>query len=470
MSPPGALSRCLGIAVILAAAWMLPLLLQPPAAAAGTSQPDWVVSTPTTLDQTVKDLKANLIIESGGELRISNSTLVMNCSTEGEFEIIVKSGGRLVAERANITFGPSRAHYWFRVNGSMELRDCELSGTRGMFDLGGIYITSSQVTIANCHLYDHQWYAIIINGSSPAVSGCQIDTGKSGIRIDGGARPAITGNTIKNNERDGITVLGSNPTIRDNKIINNWRGIGLYQSEPELSGNEITGSGLVGIDCSDNSDAAITGNMISGSGQAGISVLYSAPRIKSNTITSNGVGINTSASAAVIEKNTIAANREWGIYAKGGAPVVEGNIYTDGSGRGNGLGALASVWTLSVKVVDSEKKAVPDATVTVKDRTGKLVFSGTTRDDGTVPALELFQAQSSDSGSPQSTTPHTIGVKWEELSSTTTVKMNKDQYITAELTRPAPNGFIPGAGLALTAIAMCLSMLVIRRNRGQNGP
>jgi len=458
------LRRSVPAAMLLLAMLLVPAFIVPDATA-DSPPPDWVISSTVTLDRTVKDLRANLIIESGGELRITNSTLVMNCSTDGEFELLVKTGGRLVSENANITFGPSRAHYWFRVNGSMELRDSEISGTRGMFDLGGVYITSSQVSISGCHFFDHQWYALLINGSSPSVSACRIDHCKGGIRIESGGKPTISGNAIQGNERDGITVLGSNPTIKDNKISDNWRGIGLFQSEPEVSGNEITGSGLVGIDCSDNSDAAITGNTISGSGQAGISVVYSAPSIRSNTITSNGVGINSTSSAAQISKNTLAANREWGVFAKGGAPTLEGNKYTDGSGKANGLGAVATVWTLRVTVVDSERKPVPDALVTVKDRTGKLVFSGRTGDDGTVPALELYQSQSGDGASSQSTTPHTIKVSWEDLSSSTTVTMDKDRSITAELTRPAEKGFIPAAGgmLALAAIMFVLALAGKRR-------
>jgi len=451
-------------AILLLSGFFLPLL--PLEASAADPAPlDWVISSAVTLDKTVKDLKANLIIESGGELRITNSTLVMNCSREGELELLVKSGGRLVAEKANITFGPSRSPYWFRVNGSMELRDSEISGTRGMFDLGGVYISSSQVSITGCHFFDHQWYALLINGSSPAVTGCRIDGCKGGIRIEGGGKPTISGNTIQGNERDGITVLGSNPTIKENRILGNWRGIGLFQSEPEVSGNEITGSGSMGIDCSDNSDAAITGNTISGSGQAGISVIYSAPSIRSNTINSNGVGVNSTSSAALIAKNTIAANREWGVFAKGGAPTLEGNKYTDTSGKANGLGAVAAVWTLRVTVVDSEKKPVPDASVTVKDRGGKVVFTGRTGDAGTVPALELYQSQSGDGASSQSSTPHTINVKWEDLSSTTTVTMDKDRSVTAELTRPAEKGFLPGAGgmLALAAIIFVLALAGKRR-------
>jgi len=465
MSPPGPHSRSLGIVAVLAAAWMLPLLMHPPAAAADATPPDWVIGTAVTLDRTVKDLKANLIIESGGELRLTNATLVMNCSREGEFEILVKAGGKLVGENANITFGPSKSPYWFRVNGTMELRNCEISGTRGMFDLGGVYITSSQVSITGCRFFGHQWYALLINGSSPTVSACTIGNCKGGIRIENGARPTITGNTIQDNERDGITVLDSAPVIRENRISGNWRGIGLFQSKAEVSGNEIAGSGLVGIDCAENSDATITGNTITGSGSSGISVIWSAPRIRSNTITSCGVGVNTTGSAAVIEKNTIGANREWGVYSKSGTPSLDGNRYTDASGKANGLGAVAAVWTLLVTVIDSEKKPVPDASVTIKDRSGKVVYSGKTTDDGTVPALELFQSRSGDGASSQSSTPHTVKVRWEDLSSTTTVTMDRDRSITAELTKPAGKGFLPGAGGLMAALAVSLAALVYRMKR-----
>jgi parallel beta-helix repeat protein len=453
-------------APLLAAAAMLLSLVPAGAPADGRASPDWVISSAVTLDRGERDLRANLVIESGGELRLTNSTLVMNCSREGEFEILVKAGGRLVGENANITFGPSRSPYWFRVNGSMELRNCEISGTRGMFDLGGVHITSSQVGITGCRFFGHQWYALVINGSSPSVTGCTIENNKGGIRVENGGKPAITGNTIRGNERDGITVLGSSPTIKDNRLTGNWRGIGLFQSKPEVSGNEITGSGLVGIDCSDNSDAAISGNNISGSGSAGISVISSAPVIRSNTINSNGVGVNTTSSSAVMTKNTIAANREWGVYAKGGAPTLEGNRYTDPSGKANGLGAVATVWTLNVIVIDSKKKPVPDASVTVKDRAGRVVHSGQTDHDGLIPALELFQSRSGDGASSQSATPHTVEVKWEGLSSSTQVTMDRDRSITAELTKPAEKGFLPGAWAFLAVIAVLAAAAAAVYRRG----
>jgi len=439
--------------------------LPAPGTAASPPEPDWVITSAVTLDRTVKDIRANVRIESGGELRMSNSTLVMNCSKDGEFELLIKPGGRLVAHRANITFGPPRAHYWFRVEGSMELRDSEISGTRGMFDLGGVQITSSDVSILNCRLFDHQWFALVINGSSPAVSGCTIDRCKAGIRVENGARPQLTGNTIRDNERDGITVLSATPVIRDNRLSGNWRGIGLFRSKPEITGNTLSGSGLVGIDCSEGSDAAISGNTITGSGQAGISILTSSPRIASNSITSNGVGINSTSSSCRIEKNTIAANREWGIFSKGGAPVLEANRYTDPAGNPNGLGAVATVWTLSVEVVDSIKKPVPGATVVVKDRSGNEVFRGAPAEDGRVPPIELFQMRSTDGLSSDVSTPHSLRVTWEDLSSSTEVTMDKDRSIRAQLARGSSGGFIPGAWavLAIAAAALALAFAAFRR-------
>jgi len=451
-------------AAFLVCSIILQFMPAPFAGAADGSAPDWVVSSVSELKGTVKDLRANLIIESGGELRMTNATLVLNCSRDGEFEILVKAGGKLTGTGANITYGPLKARYWFRVSGTLELADSEVSGTRGMFDMGGIYITSSTVSLTRCHLYDHQWYALMINGSSPSISGCTIDRCRSGIKVEHGGAPTISDNTIKDNEREAITCLNSNPAIRNNRILRNWRGIGLFESEPEISGNEITGQGQLGIECTDFSDATITGNTITGSGEAGISVVFSSPKIISNTISSNGVGINSTTSKVTIEKNTISGNRGWGIFAKGGKPSLNGNKYQDNAGNGNALGALAIVWALSVKVVDSENKPVDGATVTVTDKAGKTVFKGVTGNDGFSSGIELFQSRTDNNGQAKADTPHKVTVRWKDLSDSQTISIDKDQLLTANLGKQ-PRGFLPGADLPLTVLAVGLLLVLWRFRR-----
>jgi parallel beta-helix repeat protein len=421
-----------------------------------------VVSSLYTLDNTIKDLRADLLIENGGELRITNATLVMNCSKSGDYSITVKPGGKLFADHSNITYGPSKAWYEFTVNGAMELRDSDISGTTGMFDQGGVFIASSDVTVTGCHFHDHQWYAMIINGSSPTISGCTIDHCKSGIRVENGGSPVVSGTTFRDNQREGMIVLDSKPIIRDNQFRNNTKGIGLYQSDADISGNAIIGSSTVGIECVQLSDAKIAANTITGNGQAGISVIYSSPTITSNTITSNGMGINSSVSRAAIRKNTIGGNSGWGIYAVGGAPSLDSNKFTDDSGNANALGSVAIIWALNIKVIDSNKNPVAGADVTVKDKSGNVVYSGKTGDDGTVPALELLQTSRYETGT-RIETPHKIAVKWQDLADSIEVTMDKDQSITAQLQKPSEKGFLPGPDLLLTGVAVLLVLLVMRR-------
>ena len=458
---PPILRRVLPAALLAAA--MLISILPLTASAADAPQAQWVVSSLFTLDSTVKDLRADLVIEDGGELHITNATLMVNSSKDGEFSITVKPGGKLFADHSNISYGPSKARYQFTVNGAMELWNSDISGTTGMFDQGGVFISSSDVNVTGCHFHDHQWYAMIINGSSPTISGCTIDNCKSGIRVENGGAPRITGNTFKDNQREGMIVLDSKPAIDDNSFINNTKGIGLYQSEAEISGNEITGSSTIGIECVQLSDAVITGNTISRCGQAGISVVYSSPKISSNIITSSGIGINTSASMASIRKNTIAGNSGWGIYSSGGAPTLDGNKFTDGSGNVNALGSIAIVWTVSIRVIDSNNQPVSGAVVTVKDRYGNLFFQGTTGDSGNITGLEVTGTHTDASGAQKSDSPYTIKVKWHELSSSLSVNADRDRQITAQLQQTPAKGFLPGPGLLLIGAAVLLAVLVMRR-------
>ena len=425
---------------------------------------DWVVSGLFTLENAVRELKGNLIIESGGELRITNSTLVLNCTKDGEFEIIVEEGGRLTADRANLTPGPTRNRYWFRVNGSLEMTGCEVSGTRGQFDTGGIYLSpSSTAAITRCHLFDNQWYAVIVNGSSPAISDCSIDAVKSGIRVENGGAPTISGNTIRGAERQAIIVLNSNPVISNNRILDNNQGIDLDRSKPQISGNEIAGCRLWGIQCYDFSDASISGNAISKCAQEGISVASSSPTIIGNVISDNQDGVNATGSSASLTRNTITGNRGWGVFCKSGAPSLNDNNFTNSRGEHNGVGDIAVVWSLAVLVEESGRGPVKGADVSVKDKSGKSIFNGKTGDDGTVSGIELFEYHTDSSGQ-HTDTPHKINVKRGELSSGSDMTMDRDQQVTAKLGRKS-SSFLPGPGVVIAALSISLAALVFRRKR-----
>jgi parallel beta-helix repeat protein len=444
-----------------AAILLLASLACNPAPAAGTS--DWVITAPTALEDTIKELDGDLIIESGGELRLTNSTLIINCSKEGEFQILVKEGGRLLADRAIITYGKARWRYWFRVNGTLDLKDSSISGTRGQFDTGGIYLApSSAATIARCHLFENQWYAVLVNGSSPTISDCSIDALKGGIRVENGGAPTISGNTIRGAERQAIIVLNSNPAIRNNRLLDSHQGIDLYQSKPEVSGNEIANCGAWGIQCAESADATISGNAISRC-QEGMSVVSSSPKISSNVIADNAVGINTSGSAAVLTRNNITGSTAWGVYSLGGAPTLNANRFTDAAGNHNSPGDVAVVSILTIHVKGSHLESIAGAKVTIKDKSGKTVFNGSTDQTGTISGIQLYKLRIDASGE-HSDTPHKVSVKYKDLSSTMEIKMDRDQDVTAKLT-PATSRFIPGPGVMMAAISLSMALLLLSRRR-----
>jgi parallel beta-helix repeat protein len=462
MSRPPSSFKHAFIAFALVGGILLVFSSTPLPAAAETGQPDWIVDSLTTLENTVRVLGSNIVIENGGELRLNNSTLIMNGSKEGELQILVKQGGRLQADGANITWGQGRWHYWFQVNGTLDIRDCAISGLRGQFDTGGIYLApTSTATISRCHFAQNQWYAAIANGSSPVISDCDIDAVKAGIRVENGGAPTISGNTIRGAERQAIIVLNSAPMIRNNRILDGHQGMDLQRSKAQISGNEISGCQAWGIQCYDFSDADITGNAISGCAEEGISVVASAPTLVGNVIYGNGIGVNATTSSTTLTKNSIYGNRGWGVFCRSGAPVLSGNNFTDGRGTDNPMGDVAVVWSLTVVVEEQGHGPVAGANISITDSSGKTVFRGSTGDDGTVPGIELYQYRI-DSGSRQSGTPHRLSVKKGDLSASSEIRMDKDQTITAKLVKTS-TGFIPGPSLAMAALACILAAVMLRR-------
>jgi len=447
--------------LVVASLLVLPLLTLPEPAGAET--PEWVVSSPTTLENQIKVVNANVKIESGGELRLVNSTLVMNCSEDGDYELLVKAGGKLSADRGVITYGAVKARYWFRVAGDLDLQDSEVVGTRGMFDMGGIYITSGKTTINRCRLHDHQWYAVYANGSSPTITGSTFENCKSGVKLDSTSSAVIEGNIFQGMEKEAVLVLNSNPTIRGNTIRDNWRGIGLYNSKATVSGNDITNCGAIGIECAEQSDATVSNNNISKCGDAGISVVSSIPKITGNSILSCGNGINITAAGPAISKNTIAGNRGWGVVCRSGSPDFDGNKFEDMAGNYNTLGGAVVCWRLQLWVQDSAKKPLEGADITVKDGNGNVVFKGKSGMDGGVQELYLNQYRINVSGTVKDT-PHKVSVSYRELSDTLTLTMTKDHVYTAKL-GAQPKPFLPGMDAPLMLLALCASVLVVARLR-----
>ncbi len=67
------------------------------------SEDDWVVNETVYLNDTTQEITGNVIIQEKGSLIMSNSTLTINSSFDGEFGLIVTDGGSLIVNESTIT-------------------------------------------------------------------------------------------------------------------------------------------------------------------------------------------------------------------------------------------------------------------------------------------------------------------------------------------------------------------------------
>ncbi|MEA3392939.1 MAG: T9SS type A sorting domain-containing protein [Candidatus Marinimicrobia bacterium] len=191
----------------------------------------------STVDVTVGNGKT-LKPQSGSELKFAS----------GKY-LYVNSGGNLTASGATFT---NSSGIWngikYQSGSSGSLTNCTISDARY-----GVYLNGSSRTINNCSITTAGTstnYGIYINSASPTITDCD-----------------ITGTEFSNTTivSYGIYCYGDDdePTISDN-IIEATYGIYIYDSSPDIDGNEVV-SESVGLYCENNAspflvEAASHGN------------------------------------------------------------------------------------------------------------------------------------------------------------------------------------------------------------------
>jgi len=263
-------------------------------------------------------LDGNLIIEAGGNLTLINVTLYMNCSYDGEWQIMVKSGGVF-----NVLNGSTiRAHdpyyrFLFYVNGSLIMRDSELHGCRtGIFirsdegvviensvishnggsiviwnssdisiyrlwlwhnDYGIAIWSSSGISISRCDISDNLSFGIFIGGSTIAsTSGCDMSSNGCSVGIWPSSNISISGCFVSDNFWSGIYILwSSNISISGCDISVNWHDgihIEYASSGVSISRCRIIGNGYDGIYAGWSSDISVSGCYIGDNWYNGICI------------------------------------------------------------------------------------------------------------------------------------------------------------------------------------------------------
>ncbi len=179
-----ALRLALVATLALAAVAVAVLLTAVPATATitGDAPPasgDWVVNNPTTVtNEPSIVVVGNIIIKN--TLSITDSTISLAPTYDGEFKVNVTSTGKLTATRATFMEFNTDVEYTFLVYGETTLTSCLVTG---MYD--GIQVmTDKKVMIDRCQLIDFNGRALYLNNANgTTVKDCTVQTDKANLVI-----------------------------------------------------------------------------------------------------------------------------------------------------------------------------------------------------------------------------------------------------------------------------------------------
>ena len=251
---------------------------------------DWIVTGEDVHEDEVIILTGNLIIQAGGNLTLINCTLLMNCTYDGEWQILVKSSGILnVLRGSNITAYNPEYEFLFYVYGRLVMQDSFLSRCGYDYDHPGLWLeTNEGVTIGNC-----------------VIARCN-----TALHSQYSSNITIYNCEITQNDGYGISCWYSYHVTITNCIIsqNDWEGIDVFLCNNVMVFNCIITDG---IDISDSGRIFISGCQINN----GTTFIYgecSNVIISNCTINNGGIRLKCSSAYITISKCTI-NNSTYGI-------------------------------------------------------------------------------------------------------------------------------------------------------------
>jgi hypothetical protein len=219
----------------------------------GTSPPltgNWEISDDTTVTDETVICNGSIIINSGGSLTLINSIIKINCATDGQYGIEVKSGGAVYILDDSTIDKHGVGNYYFMANdgASFEMRNSTLKncGYKNVNDLSytGLYLESDGL-----------------------IEYSTIDVCCQGVVAENGTL-TLKENIIKNS-------LWHNVVVRNEVLI--------------LDNNEITEAERIGVWAGINCDLIIKDNRIHNNTRSGIWVEQnSAVECYGNSIEWNG--------------------------------------------------------------------------------------------------------------------------------------------------------------------------------------
>ena len=391
----------------------------------------WIIANETIVWNETIILNGNLSIENGGNLTFINVTLIMNCSEDGEFEIVVKNGGefyimdfdknpKTIVDRSNITAFNMEFELNFLVeSGSIfemmnsELSECGYSWQSPPYGDSGLTIKTDNTIINNSTFYNNY----------------------IGIFIYESNNNQITMNNVISNEDHGIILSNSeNNIIIRNNVISNNKGVYILNSNNnQILNNNITDNNA-GIELQESSNNQINNNNVSKNSQ-GIFLRSSSDYniIINNILFKNYIGIYLLGSSRNnrIINSTISSRSDYDFYI-----VTNSNITTINTTFDNDKVYFEDVdsklivkWFLSIKVVNQISKPVPGVNIRIKDNeNGTYDKNYTTDIEGSVNWLNMTEYNKT-MNNKIIYTPYNITADFGEISSLNIVNTNETKEI-----------------------------------------
>lgn len=207
----------------------------------------------------------------------------------GAVNIMVSEGETNVLENAVIEYAYRGFHMHFSHG--------KVIGCTMRYNFLGIQCQDSEMEVTGCNI-SHNRGAIVFKDSKLLIKDNVISDNYWGIRFLYG-EVELTGNRITGNLVNGVTFRENKVTASGNVLSGNRKGFSADTAELTFSDNVVKGSVESGVYLM-HSRGTFTGSVVSGNGDSGFSVEDSDVRISGNDITGNSLyGVDNNGSMDV---------------------------------------------------------------------------------------------------------------------------------------------------------------------------
>ncbi|MBM4249259.1 MAG: hypothetical protein FJ149_07470 [Euryarchaeota archaeon] len=268
---------------------------------------DWVVSSPTAVRDAAIELQGNLLVNSGASLALGNCSIKFNCGSDGQYGILVKTGGALTMTDGTVISKTTGGKAWcFEV---------EPGGT--------LTVKGSEIWYAGYeNVADNSAMAVYVQGNTLIEDSLIVATCKGIIAEN--TNLVMRNTTVKEAYRRNVEATNATITMEDCAIYHSidacnvefFAGTNAYITRCTIQKN-----GHNGIWMKDGAKATVTGCLITESNQNGIWMDNRCQLTISDTIIEkaqqNGMWVN--GSCTVTATNLTIRNNAWnGTWISGG--------------------------------------------------------------------------------------------------------------------------------------------------------